>query len=141
MTELQQAILSVVQCIPAGKVMSYGQVAAYLGMPRGARQVGWTMSSMDGTPDFPWWRVLNNAGKITIRGNAMSNAEQQRALLEGEGIEIHDYRLDIGRYRFYPDAGQLESLGLDTAAIQQLMEKYDPEQSAGGAPSGQTSLL
>lgn len=134
MTELQSAILKVVQLIPPGRVMSYGQAAAYLGMPRGARQVGWTMSSMDGM-DFPWWRVLNNAGKITIRGNQLSDAERQRALLEAEGVEIRDYQLDIARYRFRPTAAQLETLGLDRTYLQSLMEKYDAEARADDRPT------
>ena len=140
MTELQNTILRVVSLIPPGKVMSYGQVAAYLGMPRGARQIGWTLSSMDGM-DFPWWRVLNNAGQITIRGTAMSNAEQQRALLEAEGVHIHDYQLDMARYRFYPNADQLKSLGLDAQLVQTLMEKYDPERPPGSGSPSQTTLL
>src|SRR5581483_5888883 len=101
MTRFQDAILRVVRTVPVGKVVSYGQVAAYVGMPRAARQVGWAMRSMEGTPDFPWWRVLNNAGRITIKGNQFNTAQLQKELLEAEGIEINQaFELNIERYRF-----------------------------------------
>lgn len=135
MTELQNAILQIVRTIPPGRVVSYGQLAAYLGMPRGARVVGWAMSSLDGV-DFPWWRVLNNAGKITIRGNRFSDAQQQRALLAAEGVELHDFHLDIEQYRFRPDAAALQTLGIDAGAVGHLIEKYE----AKGTGNDQAAL-
>jgi len=125
MTEFQNAVLRVVRLIPPGKVVSYGQVAAYVGTPRAARQVGWVMRSMEGVPDYPWWRVLNNAGKIIIKGNKLNDASLQRDLLEAEGIVLHDYELDMTRYRFRPAAGQLHSLQLDPAYIEMVLAKYD----------------
>jgi len=105
--------------------VSYGQVAAYVGTPRAARQVGWVMRSMEGVPDYPWWRVLNNAGKITIKGNKFNDASLQRDLLEAEGIVLHDYELDMARYRFRPTAGQLHSLQLAPSYIETVLAKYD----------------
>jgi methylated-DNA-protein-cysteine methyltransferase-like protein len=102
MTEFQRSLLNVVRQIPPGRVMSYGQVALYMGLPRAARQVGWALRSLEGTPDFPWWRVVNNAGRITIRGNYINSREIQRRLLEDDGIEISDsFQFDIERYRFF----------------------------------------
>jgi methylated-DNA-protein-cysteine methyltransferase-like protein len=59
------------------QVVSHGQVAAYIGTPRAARQVGWAMRSLEGTPSFPWWRVLNSAGRLTIKGNQFNTAQLQ----------------------------------------------------------------
>lgn len=107
----QQAVLRVVQAIPHGKVMSYGQVATCVGAPRAARQVGWTMRSLDGAPDFPWWRVLNKSGRITIKGNLLSNARLQKELLEAEGVEVSDdFALDIRKYRFMPSHDLLAAI-------------------------------
>lgn len=112
--------------VPAGRVMSYGQVAAYLGTPRAARQVGWAMRSMEGTSDFPWWRVLNNAGKITIRGNHFNSAQTQRELLQAEGVEVHaNFELDMARYRFRPTTEQLAPLKLDPMYVRTVLAKYD----------------
>lgn len=55
-----EAVLSVVESIPPGKVMSYGQVAAQFGS-RSARGVGWVMARYGS--DVPWWRVVQASGK------------------------------------------------------------------------------
>ncbi len=128
MTEFQDAILKVVRLVPEGKVVSYGQVAAYIGAPRAARQVGWTMRSLEGTSDFPWWRVLNNAGRITIKGNQANTPLLQKELLEGEGIKIVEgegYELAIEEYRFRPSTKLLKSLQLESAYIDTVLRKYD----------------
>lgn len=106
--------------------MSYGQVAAYVGSPRAARQVGWAMRSMESMSDFPWWRVLNNAGRITIKGNQFATAQLQKELLESEGVQISpDFTLDIERYRYRPTASALQQLRLDPTYIKTVLAKYD----------------
>jgi alkylated DNA nucleotide flippase Atl1 len=52
-------VLDVVDAIPAGQVMSYGDVAEYLGAG-GPRQVGRVMSRFGG--GAPWWRVIHSDG-------------------------------------------------------------------------------
>ncbi len=54
-----ERVLQVVSLIPPGRVMSYGDVAEYLGAG-GPRQVGRAMSRSAG--DVPWWRVLHADG-------------------------------------------------------------------------------
>ncbi len=125
MTPFQEAVLSVVRLVPAGKVVSYGQVAAYVGTPRAARQVGWIMRSLEGAPDFPWWRVLNNSGTITIKGNLHNDALMQKKHLEAEGIHISEsYQLDMNEYRFRPSPTALARLKLDPSYIEKLEKKY-----------------
>jgi methylated-DNA-protein-cysteine methyltransferase-like protein len=53
MTEFQEAVARTVRLIPSGKLMSYGQIAVYVGVPRGARIVGWLMRSMETKVDIP----------------------------------------------------------------------------------------
>lgn len=126
MTRFQEAILRVVRSVPSGQVVSYGQVAAYVGTPRAARQVGWAMRSLEGTPDFPWWRVLNNAGRITIKGNQLNSAQLQKELLEAEGVEINrNFELDIEKYRYRADFASLKKLQLDPDYIRTVLKKYD----------------
>jgi methylated-DNA-protein-cysteine methyltransferase related protein len=126
MTRFQEAILQVVRIVPSGKVVSYGQVAAYVGTPRAARQVGWAMRSLEGTPDFQWWRVLNNTGKITIKGNQFNTAQLQKELLQAEGVEVNaEFELDIERFRFRPDSNLLQGLKLEPNYIKSVLAKYD----------------
>lgn len=54
-----EQVLRVVELIPPGRLMSYGDVAEYLGAG-GPRQVGQVMSR--GTGDLPWWRVVRADG-------------------------------------------------------------------------------
>lgn len=52
-------VLDVVESIPAGRVMSYGDIAEYLGQG-GPRQVGKVLSTYGGA--VPWWRVIHADG-------------------------------------------------------------------------------
>jgi alkylated DNA nucleotide flippase Atl1 len=57
--EYSARVLDVVDAIPPGQVMSYGDVAEYLGAG-GPRQVGRVMSRYGG--GAPWWRVIHADG-------------------------------------------------------------------------------
>ncbi|QBI52613.1 MGMT family protein [Streptomonospora litoralis] len=58
-TEYVDRVLDVVECIPPGTVMSYGDIAEYLG-EGGPRQVGAVMSAWGG--EVCWWRVIRADG-------------------------------------------------------------------------------
>ncbi|MGH3288024.1 MAG: MGMT family protein [Streptosporangiaceae bacterium] len=53
-------VLDVVDSIPAGRVMSYGDIAEYLSAGLGPRQVGRVMSVYGGA--VAWWRVIHSDG-------------------------------------------------------------------------------
>jgi methylated-DNA-protein-cysteine methyltransferase related protein len=107
MTKFQQAVVNIVNKVPKGKVVSYGQVAAYIGMPRAARQVGWTLRNLEGV-DIPWWRVINNEGRISIKGNVFHDRSMQRELLLNEGVQVKEnFDLEIEKYRWKPDISSL----------------------------------
>ena len=114
LSSFQKAVLEEVRKVPSGKVASYGQIAAYVGQPRAARQVGGAMRSIEGVPDYPWWRIINNAGIITIKGAITANKRMQKELLEGEGVEVsEDYIVDMARFRYRPDNLGVEWQGTD----------------------------
>jgi len=52
-------VLDLVERIPPGRVMTYGDVAEYLGQG-GPRQVGRVMATQGG--GVPWWRVIRADG-------------------------------------------------------------------------------
>ena len=78
-----QRIHDVVSQVPSGRVVTYGQIARHLGMPSGARTVGWAMHECP--TGVPWHRVLNTQGRTSLRGHG---AELQRTLLEDEGVQF-----------------------------------------------------
>ena len=73
--------------IPAGKVASYGQVAALAGLPTHARYVGALMARLPPGTRLPWHRVVNAGLRVSARGDGGSEAEQRRRL-EAEGISL-----------------------------------------------------
>src|SRR5262245_22484897 len=86
--------------IPKGKVVTYGQVAALLGAPRAARAVGTALRylSQPLAHTVPWQRVLNASGGISFRGD-MIRVEEQRWLLENEGVEFnHHGKVNLKKY-------------------------------------------
>ena len=104
MSLFKQNVIKAVSLVPKGKVASYGQVAAWIGQPRAARQVGGTLRSIEENAKVPWWRVVNNAGVISIKGAKYATKELQKSLLEKEGVKVQkDFTLDIEKYRFKPD--------------------------------------
>jgi methylated-DNA-protein-cysteine methyltransferase related protein len=110
----KEKVIKVVLIIPKGKVMSYGQIAAWIGAPRAARQVGWVLRTIETEVKLPWWRVANNKGIISIKGNKYHNKNMQKSLLEKEGVKIReDLSFDIATYRFSPSLSSIERLMKD----------------------------
>lgn len=100
----KERVIYIIQAIPEGKVMSYGQVAAAAGSPRAARQVGGILraASLD---TLPWWRVINNAGYISIKGSFEATPQVQKSLLVQEGVPVSaDMQVDMNKYRYMPQA-------------------------------------
>ncbi|AJY74684.1 MGMT family protein [Paenibacillus beijingensis] len=97
MQPFTERVVAIIQSIPAGKVMTYGQIAAMAGSPRGARQVVRILHAMSGKYGLPWHRVVNAKGEIAI-GN--EGGELQRAFLQAEGVEAGaGGRIDLQLYQ------------------------------------------
>ncbi len=98
----REDVIRFIKTVPKGKVVSYGQVAAACGHPKAARQVGGILKALDPSEGkAPWWRVVNNQGVISIKGNWTATKEHQAELLRKEGIEVSkDFNLDIEKYRY-----------------------------------------
>lgn len=102
MSTFKNKVIKAVGLIPPGKVASYGQIALLMGAPRAARQVGWILRQIGAETNIPWWRVINQKGRISIDGNLHADRELQRKLLEADGIEVNDFQVDMEKYRFIP---------------------------------------
>jgi O-6-methylguanine DNA methyltransferase len=83
MAGFKARVLTVVRRIPAGRVATYGDVAAAAGSPLAYRAVGNIMRSCS-APDVPCHRVIAAAGRLGGYGNA----ELKRALLKAEGVRV-----------------------------------------------------
>lgn len=95
-----QDVYAVVRLIPKGKVTSYGAIAAYLGLKRSARMVGWAMNTAPA--DVPAHRVLNRNGLLTGK-NAFSTPTLMQELLEKEGVQVkNDQVVHLTRHFWDP---------------------------------------
>ena len=91
-------VYAFVRRVPRGRVVTYGQVAALLGVPRGARAVGWALRAMDSrrAKTVPWHRVLGHGGRISLREGP--GGLEQRRRLRTEGVRFVGGRVDMARY-------------------------------------------
>jgi len=114
------AVYEAVQQIPYGKCTSYGHIAALLGYPKRARQVGVCLKNLptydENNPEqfeyhsqnVPWQRVINSKGGISPRGDGGSGANRQAQRLRAEGVEVEDGRgadeasVDLSRFGWFP---------------------------------------
>jgi methylated-DNA-protein-cysteine methyltransferase-like protein len=97
-------VYSYVCRVPAGSVVTYGQVAVALGSPAAARAVGYALSYLGPATDVPWWRVINARGAISLKGRG-PQADRQRELLEREGIMFDaDGRTNLRTFRWWDDS-------------------------------------
>ena len=100
--ERRQRILAVVDSIPRGRVASYGQVAREAGLPRHARLVGRVLASLPAGTKIPWHRVLNSAGRISLRPGP--GASRQARRLTREGVKVaKSGRVNLRTSRWTPE--------------------------------------
>jgi len=92
-------VLSVVELIPEGAVMTYGDVAEYLGHG-GPRQVGRVMSHYGSA--VAWWRVVRADGKL-LPGHeteALARYREEGTPLRESSAAGHLPRIDIAVARW-----------------------------------------
>lgn len=93
---IKERVLAIVNDIPAGKILSYGQAAKKTGLI--ARSVGWIMSSLSDEEmaegNVPWHRVIGAKGTIPALKYGFRGQEQIRRLVE-EGWELENSRIKI----------------------------------------------
>jgi methylated-DNA-protein-cysteine methyltransferase-like protein len=94
-----QRVYTAVRAIPRGRVATYGQVAALVGVPRGARAVGWALRAMDTAEArrVPWHRVVTAAGGISLRPGLSPLVQRKR--LRAEGVRFVHGQVDLRRHR------------------------------------------
>ena len=106
-----ERVFEIVRRIPAGRVMTYGQLAEILGEGYTARTVGFVMNKAD--ESVPWHRVINAQGACST-GRVLLPMNKQQRLLEAEGVEFNAReRCDLGRYRWTPEEAREDGAAAD----------------------------
>jgi methylated-DNA-protein-cysteine methyltransferase-like protein len=91
-------VYALVRAIPPGCVWTYGEVARALGVPRGARAVGWALRALPPreAARVPWHRVVGQGGRISLRDGP--GVAEQRARLLAESVRFVGDRVDLARH-------------------------------------------
>ncbi|MBK3561461.1 MGMT family protein [Streptomyces sp. MBT56] len=124
--EYAERVLDVTELIPPGRVMTYGDIAEWLG-EGGPRQVGRVMALYGSA--VPWWRVVRADGTLLpaheLRALDHYRAESTPLREASRQAEGHIPRIDMRRARW--DGGTGSTGGSD-----------GPGSGGTGGPSGGT---
>ena len=85
--------------IPKGKVVTYGQIAIYLGNPRLARVVGNILHNNPDENKYPCYKVVNAKGRLAP-SFAFGGMDKQKEKLQADGIEVKDDMVDLSKYQW-----------------------------------------
>jgi len=92
-------IYEVVKRIPYGRVATYGQIAAIAGNPRWARVVGYALHANPDPAHIPCFRVVNRNGEVS-KAFAFGGENMQIQLLQADGIDVKDGKVDLSKYQW-----------------------------------------
>ena len=92
-------IYEAVKQIPQGKVATYGRVAELAGNKKMARAVGNALHKNPDPDNIPCYRVVNSKGELAGEF-AFGGAGAQSKLLEADGIEVVNGKVDLKKYGF-----------------------------------------
>ncbi len=90
-------IYEAVKKIPRGKVATYGRVAELAGNPRMSRAVGNALHKNPDPEHIPCYRVVNAKGELA-EAFVFGGVNMQEKLLEADGIEVVNGRVDLEKY-------------------------------------------
>jgi methylated-DNA-protein-cysteine methyltransferase-like protein len=94
-------VVAAIKAVPRGKVATYGQIAAFAGSPRAARQVVRVLHSSSRKHKLPWHRIINSQGRISLKRG--EGYEEQKARLTAEGVKFsRDDRIDLAEFLWEP---------------------------------------
>ena len=98
----RERVWAFVRSVPPGKVVTYGQVAAMVGAPFGARAVGMVLKNTPASAEVPCQRVVNRWGRLApIYG--WGGPEQQKRELEAEDVYVRpNLTVDLDVYQWWP---------------------------------------
>jgi O-6-methylguanine DNA methyltransferase len=91
-------IYEAVKKIPKGKVATYADVAEMAGDRKMARAVGNALHKNPDPSTIPCHRVVNSKGELAGE-YAFGGAWKQAQILESEGVEVANGKVDLAKYR------------------------------------------
>ena len=103
----KQVVYEYLATIPKGKVVTYGQIAKFLGNPNLARTVGNILHENPDGDKYPCYKVVNAQGKLA-ENYAFGGLKFQKMRLEADGIIVNNDKVDLKKYQWnYEDDERL----------------------------------
>lgn len=96
---LKDKIYNYLLTIPEGKVVTYKQIAEYLGNPNLSRVVGNILHRNPNENKYPCYKVVNSKGYLSKKF-AFGGIEKQKEKLEKEGIVVLNYTVSLKKYQY-----------------------------------------
>ena len=85
--------------IPKGKVVTYGQIAEYLGNKKLARAVGNILHNNPDENKYPCYKVVDSKGNLS-NNFAFGGIEKQKEKLEKDGIIVKNFKVELSKYKY-----------------------------------------
>ena len=95
---MKEKVYEFLRTIPKGKVVTYGQIAEYLGNKKLARVVGNILHNNPNENKYPCYKVVNGNGNLS-KHFAFGGIERQKEKLEKDGIVVNNYKVDLDKYK------------------------------------------
>lgn len=125
--EYVEAVLAVVELIPAGSAVAYGDIAELIGSG-GPRQVGSVMSHHGSA--VPWWRVLKASGEAPegLEAEALQLYLKEGTPLRGEFLRFARtgdgrWRVDLAAARWAPSESDFDALDAIAERLEASLRK------------------
>ena len=100
--ELSKRVYEYLTTIPKGKVVTYGQIASFLGNKGLARVVGTILHKNPDGDKYPCYKVLNGKGELA-KAFVFGGKDIQKQRLEKEGIKVINNKVDLKIYQWKMD--------------------------------------
>lgn len=95
---MQEKILKYLLTVPKGKVVTYGQIAEFLGNKNLSRAVGNALHRNPDGDKYPCYKVVNSKGELSKK-YAFGGIEEQKKRLEKDGVKVVNYKVDLEKYK------------------------------------------
>ena len=95
---MKEKVYDFLRTIPKGKVVTYGQIAEYLGNRKLARVVGNILHKNPDGNKYPCYKVVDSRWNLS-KHFAFGGIEKQREKLERDGIIVNNYKVDLYKYK------------------------------------------
>ena len=98
-SDLSKKVYEYLTLIPKGKVVTYKQIAEYLGNKGLARVVGTILHKNPDGDKYPCYKVLNSKGELA-EAFVFGGKDNQKKRLEKDGIKVIDFKVDLNKYQW-----------------------------------------